>query len=79
VVRSVPTDRETFHVKYDEWLDTGWRCAVESIVTSGSGDRYQVWIEDESSGKCLVCADLKQGTVADLVQAILLARIYARA
>ena len=66
-------------MKYDEWLDTGWRCAVESVVTSGSGDRYQVWIEDESSGKCLVCADLKQRTAADLVQAVLLVRIYARA
>jgi len=26
VVRSAPTARETFHVKHNEWLDTGLRC-----------------------------------------------------
>ena len=53
--------------------------AVESVVTLGSNDHYQVWVEEGSSGECFVCADLKQGTVADLIEAALLARIYAPA
>jgi len=31
--------------------------AVESVVTLGSSDRYQVWVEEGSSGKCL-CAPI---------------------